>query len=592
MLLITLSVVQVVLMVALFALWLRSRGNSADLIRLLTEIRIQSERIEPALREEMRTSRVENIEHAQQSRKEVREDARSLREELLGTVNTLGEKTCEAVGVSRREQVHAGEQLREQIIAQLVDMRSEQGRVGIQLKDSVQTTLLALGGDLRETNKHISVTVQERLSEVATEVHTLTFSNDQKLESIRQHVTAQLGELKVQHVCSSEQLTESVQSNFNRLVNDLRGTSRDLNETVQHRLGEVGTKVSELSVANDRSQETLRKTVEDRLGRLNESTAQKLEEVRQTVDEKLHSTLEKRLTDCFGLVTEQLGTVQRGLGEMKDLATGVGDLKRVLTNIRSRGGYGEVQLEMLLDQMLAPEQYVKNATIRPGTQQTVEFAIKLPGPSQGESVLVPVDAKFPQEAWERLEDAQVRGDQESVKQAGDKLQAAVCAAAKDISDKYIEPPLTTNFAIMFLPTEGLFAEVVRRPGLMDELQTKFRVTIAGPTTFAALLTSLQMGFRTLAIQKKGSEVWKILAAAKSEFEKFGGLMERVERNIGTVQNTLRDVGTRTRAITRSLKDVELSDIQPIDTTVLLGLNEARAPEFDDPERAPSPSAEQ
>ena len=183
MLLITLSVVQVVLIVALFATWLRSRGNSPDLIRMLTEIQIQSERIEPALREEMRTSRVENIEHAQQSRKEVREDARSLREELLGTVNTLGEKTCEAVGVSRREQVQAGEQLREQIIAQLVDMRSEQGRGGIQLKDSVQTTLLALGGDLRETNKHISVTVQERLSEVATEVHTLTFSNDQKLES-------------------------------------------------------------------------------------------------------------------------------------------------------------------------------------------------------------------------------------------------------------------------------------------------------------------------------------------------------------------------------------------------------------------------
>jgi DNA recombination protein RmuC len=589
MLLITLAALQVALLtVVLLVLLFRARRDSTDLERQVAEMGMQFDR---SLREEARTSRAEGVEHAQQSRKEAREDSRSLREELLGTINVFGEKIYEAVGASRHQQAQAGEQAQERIVAELVEMRSEQGRVAIQLKDSVQTTLLALGGDLRETNKHISVTVQERLGEVASEVHGLTLSNDQKLESIRQHMTGQLGELKAQHTQSSEQLTESVQANFSRLANDLRGTNRDLNETVQLRLAEIGTKFSDLAAVNDRSQETLRKAVEDRLDKLNESTAQKLEEVRQTVDEKLHSTLEKRLTDCFGLVTEQLGTVQRGLGEMKDLATGVGDLKRVLTNIRSRGGYGEVQLEMLLDQMLAPEQYIKNATIRPGTQQTVEFAIKLPGTAHGESVLVPIDAKFPQEAWERLEDAQVRGDQESVRQAGDKLQSAICAAAKDISEKYVEPPLTTNFAIMFLPTEGLFAEVVRRPGLMDELQTKYRVTIAGPTTFAALLTSLQMGFRTLAIQKKGSEVWKVLAAAKSEFEKFGGLMERVEKNIGTVQNTLRDVGTRTRAITRSLKDVELTDLQPIDTTVLLGLREAQEPEFPDSEPTSSPSVE-
>jgi DNA recombination protein RmuC len=335
----------------------------------------------------------------------------------------------------------------------------------------------------------------------------------------------------------------------------------------------------------------LRKTVEERLNKLNESNAQKLEEVRLTVDEKLHSTLEKRLTDSFGLVTEQLGSVQRGLGEMKDLATGVGDLKRVLTNIRVRGGYGEVQLEMLLDQMLSPEQYVKNANIRAGTQETVEFAIKLPGTANGENVLLPIDAKFPQEAWERLEDAQVRGDQEDVKQAGEKLEATIRIAAKDISRKYIEPPITTNFAVMYLPTEGLFAEVVRRPGLLDELQTKYRVTVAGPTTFAALLTSFQMGFRTLAIQKKGSEVWKILAATKSEFEKFGGLMDRVERNIGTVQNTLRDVGTRTRAITRKLKDVETTDLQIQDSGTLLGLNEPQDAESDNLEKTEPASTE-
>jgi DNA recombination protein RmuC len=545
-------VVQLVLLIAiLLVLLLRGRGPSDDLVGRLGELRTLLDRLEPSLRAELRAFRAEVTEQAQQSRKEAGADSRSLREELLSTVKMFGGQVSEAVGESRREQAQAADQLRE----------------------SVQASLVALGGELRDSNKLLSLNVQERLGEVASKVSELTTSNDQKLEVIRQNVAGQLDELKTQQGRTGEQLSESVQTNFSRLSTDLRETSRQLNEAVQQRLAEVGSKVAELSVANERSQESLRKTVEERLNKLNESNAQKLEEVRLTVDEKLQSTLEKRLTDSFGLVSEQLGSVQRGLGEMKDLATGVGDLKRVLTNIRSRGGYGEVQLEMLLDQMLSPEQYIKNANIRPGTQETVEFAIKLPGQATGESVLLPVDAKFPQEAWERLEDAQVRGDQDAVRQAGEKLEAAIRIAAKEINGKYIEPPVTTNFAVMFLPTEGLFAEVVRRAGLVDELQTKFRVTVAGPTTFAALLTSLQMGFRTLAIQKKGSEVWKILAATKLEFEKFGGLMDRVERNIGTVQNTLRDVGTRTRAITRKLKDVETTDLQVQDSGAVLGLNE-------------------
>jgi len=449
----------------------------------------------------------------------------------------------------------------------------------ISLRESVQRTLVSLGGELREANKELSQNVQERLTEFAGKVGELTTSNEQRLEAIRQSVASQLGDLKEQHVRSSEQLGESIQSSFSRLSTDLRETSRQLNEAVQQRLTDMGGKVAELVGANERGQEAFRKSVEEKLTQLNENNSRKLEEVRVTVDEKLHSTLEKRLTDSFGLVTEQLGSVQRGLGEMKDLANGVGDLKRVLTNIRSRGGYGEVQLEMLLEQMLSPEQYVKNVNVRPSTQETVEFAIKFPGQGNGESVLMPIDAKFPQEAWKRLEDAQVRGDQDGVKQAAEKLEAVVRSAAKDISKKYIEPPVTTNFAVMFLPTEGLFAEVVRRAGLVDELQTKYRVTIAGPTTFAALLTSFQMGFRTLAIQKKGSEVWKILAATKLEFEKFGGLMDRVDKNIGTVQNTLRDVGTRSRAISRKLRDVETADIALEDPAKLLGMTES--PEDDE-----------
>jgi DNA recombination protein RmuC len=229
--------------------------------------------------------------------------------------------------------------------------------------------------------------------------------------------------------------------------------------------------------------------------------------------------------------------------------------------VKTRGGFGEVQLGLLLDQILAPEQYVTNARIRKDSQESVEYAIRMPGTEDGEPVLLPVDAKFPREAWERLEDAQNRGDQPAMKEAGTKLEAVIRASAKTIKEKYVDPPTTTNFAVMFLPTEGLFAEVVRRPGLVDDLQSAFHVCLAGPTTFAALLTSLQMGFRTLAIQKKGSEVWKLLAATKVEFEKFGGLMARVEKQVGTVQSTLKLVNSKTRTINRRLRGVEVLDTQ-------------------------------
>jgi DNA recombination protein RmuC len=236
---------------------------------------------------------------------------------------------------------------------------------------------------------------------------------------------------------------------------------------------------------------------------LTESNNEKLEQVRQTVDEKLHTTLEKRLTDSFGLVTEQLGRVQVGLGEMKDLANGVGDLKRVLTNVKTRGGFGEVQLGLLLDQILAPEQYVTNARIRKDSQESVEYAIRMPGTEDGEPVLLPVDAKFPREAWERLEDAQNRADQAAMKEAGTKLEAVVRASAKTIKEKYVDPPTTTNFAVMFLPTEGLFAEVVRRPGLVDDLQSTFHVCLAGPTTVRGFAHQLADGLPYAGDTEKG-----------------------------------------------------------------------------------------
>ena len=422
-------------------------------------------------------SRQEQAQAASQSRESVNTQF----DRLTSTITSSNESLKTAL----QNRVDA---LVQQVTGQLSEMRTEQGKSGGLLKDSVQVALVALGGELRETNKQLSLTVQERLGEAGVKVGELTTSNEQRLETIRQHVASQLTDLKTQQVQTGEHLTESVQTSFGRLANDLRETSRQLNEAMQQRLLDMANKIADLASANEKSQEALRGAVEEKLQKLNESNSQKLEEMRQTVDEKLHATLEKRLTDSFGLVTEQLGNVQRGLGEMKDLASGVGDLKRVLTNIKSRGGYGEVQLEMLIEQMLSPEQYVKNATVGKGT---VEFAIKLPGQATGESVLLPVDAKFPREAWERLEDAQDHADQDAIKQAREKLEGTVRLAAKEISGNYIAPPATTPFAVMFLPTEGLFAEVVRRAGLVDELQSKFRVVVRpDTTTLTALLTSL------------------------------------------------------------------------------------------------------
>jgi DNA recombination protein RmuC len=276
--------------------------------------------------------------------------------------------------------------------------------------------------------------------------------------------------------------------------------------------------------------------------------------MRETVDEKLQKTLQTRLTESFGLVTEQLGKVQTGLGEMKELATGVGDLKRVLSNVKARGVVGEFLLGQQIEQMFSPEQYLKNARIKPGTLETVEYALKFPN-GDNEPSLLAIDSKFPQEDWERLEQAYDSALPDEIAKAGAAFERAIRTEAKRISDKYIDPPTTLPHAIMFLPTESLYAEVVRRPGLQAEVQGKCRVTIAGPSTFMAILTSFQMGFHTLAIQKKGDEVWRVLSSAKNEFEKFGGLMDKVGRQVGTVQNTLQEIGRKTKTINNTLKDV-------------------------------------
>ncbi|MGF6968437.1 DNA recombination protein RmuC [Paraburkholderia sp. WC7.3g] len=322
----------------------------------------------------------------------------------------------------------------------------------------------------------------------------------------------------------------------------------------------LSLQLGQLTEANDRRFAEVRATIEQRLKDIEANNAARLEEMRRTVDEKLHATLEQRLGESFKLVSDRLEQVHRGLGEMQTLAAGVGDLKRVLTNVKTRGTWGEVQLEALLEQLLTPDQYAKNVATVPKSADRVEFAIRLPGrpePSGANTpVWLPIDAKFPREDYERLIEAQERADPAAVEEASRALEARIRAEARTIAEKYVAPPHTTDFALLFLPTEGLYAEVLRRPGLSDLLQRDYRVTIAGPTTLTALLNSLQMGFRTLAIEKRSSEVWQVLGAVKTEFGKFGDVLAKTKAQLETVTRSIEAAETRTRMMNRKLRDVE------------------------------------
>ncbi|GAW28325.1 MULTISPECIES: DNA recombination protein RmuC [unclassified Carboxydocella] len=311
----------------------------------------------------------------------------------------------------------------------------------------------------------------------------------------------------------------------------------------------------------------LREGVEGRLRLLQEDNHRQLEKIRQTVDEQLHATLERRLGQSFQLVSERLEQVQKGLGEMQALAAGVGDLKRVLTNVKTRGIWGEVQLAQVLEQLLTREQYAENIVTKAGSNERVEFAIRLPGRERdNQFIWLPIDAKFPLEDYQRLLEAQERGEAALAQEAGKQLELRLKAEAKAIRDKYLDPPRTTDFALLYLPVEGLYAEVLRRPGLYDCLLREYRVVITGPTTLAALLNSLQLGFRTLAIEKRSAEVWQLLGAVKTEFGKFGDLLEKTQKKLQEASNSIETAARKSRTIERKLKDVEAI---PVEETGLL-----------------------
>jgi DNA recombination protein RmuC len=345
-----------------------------------------------------------------------------------------------------------------------------------------------------------------------------------------------------------------------RLANFTSATSQQLAGAAQAQADHAkvtAERLTQLTTATGERLDAVRATVEQRLDVLRTENAAKLDEMRATVDEKLQTTLETRLGESFKLVSERLEQVHRGLGEMQGLAAGVGDLKRVLTNVKTRGTWGEVQLGALLADILTPAQYEQNIATRPGSGERVEYAIRLPGRGDdGMPCWLPIDCKFPLDAWQRLQDAIERADADAVEASRKTLEQFFKSQARDIRDKYVEPPHTTEFAILFVPTEGLFAEAVARPGLADVLQREYRVTIAGPTTLAATLNSLQMGFRTLAIEKRSTEVWRVLGAIKSEFGKFGDILARTQKKLQEASNTIDEARGKSTTIVRKLRDVE------------------------------------
>jgi DNA recombination protein RmuC len=412
-------------------------------------------------------------------------------------------------------------------------------RVERELRSQVQATAQSTRQELTGNFAQFQQALAAQLTSVATIQNGQIDSFAQQLAKLNEANAQQLESMRNAIAVQAQAGREEQAAALKRFGDTLNQTLGALTESNAQRMAEV------------------RATLEAKIRDLQTDNGARLEEMRRTVDEKLHATLEQRLGESFKLVSDRLEKVHQGLGEMQQLAIGVGDLKRVLTNVKTRGTWGEVQLEILLEQMLTPDQYAKNVETIPGTGERVEFAIKLPGQDDGLTpVWMPIDAKFPKEQYERLLEAADRADADGVAVAGRDLERAVRVEAKTIAEKYLSPPLTTDFAIMFLPTEGLYAEVMRRPGLADELQRVCRVSIAGPSTLSALLNSLQMGFRTLALEKRSSEVWQVLGAVKTEFGKFGDVLAATKSTLERAAKNIELAETRSRQMARKLKSVE------------------------------------
>ena len=493
--------------------------------------------------------------------------AKQLREEVVATLSSISEtmtKTMSGLASAQKAQLEAfAYQLASfaQASGERLDgVRAESAAGAKQLREEVVATLKSISETMAKTMKDLAVAEKVQLDVFSGQIASLTQTSGEKLDGIRTESATGAKQLREEVIAALKGITEATTNTMGELANVQKA-----------QLETMSSAIGKLSDSNEKKLEAVRVTVEGKLQSIQVDNAKQLDQMRQTVDEKLQGTLEKRLGESFKQVSERLEQVHKGLGEMQTLATGVGDLKKVLTNVKTRGTWGEVQLGALLEQVLNPDQFATNVATKDGGER-VEFAIKLPGQGaeKDETVWLPIDAKFPVEDYQRLIEAQERADVEGVEQVGKHLENRVKACAWDICNKYLNPPKTTDFGILFLPIEGLFAEVIRRTGLTEFIQRECRVVIAGPTTLWSILSSLQMGFRTLAIQKRSSEVWNLLGAVKTEWTKYGDVLDAVQKKLHQASDTIEKAKVRSRAVGRKLKDVQ--ELPVGEATALLPTN--------------------
>ncbi|HEY1196520.1 DNA recombination protein RmuC [Flavobacterium sp.] len=480
------------------------------------------------------------------NRDEAQKSSRETREELAKSFKTFGDtltKNITDLSTLQKDQFgNFSEQL--QILTKNNEDRIEKLILSNEKKQSEFTEQFIKSSKLTKDELATSLKSNEEKTDK------LLISFDQKTKDLNDQLTTSAKENREEQVKS----LKSFEDKFSQNV-------KDFNELQKQKFTELITKQEQLKSDTETKLEKIRETVELKLQTLQDENGKKLEEMRNTVDEKLQATVEKRFDASFKIISDRLELVHKGLGEMQTLAVGVGDLKKVLTNVKTRGNFGEIQLGAILEQILSPEQFEHNKIVKNGTQERVEYVVKLPGQTDDNTPLyLPIDSKFPNEDYQRLLEAYDNIgaiDAKDIEIVNRQFENAIKKSAKDISDKYINPPITTDFAIMFVPTEGLYAEVLRRTGLFEKLQRELKIIVVGPTNLVAFLSSLNMGFRTLAIQKRSSEVWQILGAVKTEFGKFGNILDKTKKKLQEATNTIDSAGTRSRAIERHLRKVEL-----------------------------------
>ncbi|MDW3688451.1 DNA recombination protein RmuC [Cupriavidus sp. CV2] len=498
---------------------------------------------------------------------QTQEDARAGRVELMTAFGALESKLETRIGAfdtsmtARFEALQQAllERMNEAANAQLSQFGQAQADAAQARKEMVET-LTQFRNELNATLKNLSAETQSSREALAHSTATFEKQIQERFDALAAATKATLDSLKADIAAQLGVMSTA-------LKDQLEANGSQIHKQFSTLQDAVAQQLQTMAQGSQQNSEQLRTALNERLAAIQADNTIKLEEMRRTVDEKLHATLEQRLGDSFKLVSERLEQVHAGLGEMKNLAGSVGDLKRVMTNVRARGTWGEVQLGAIIESLLTAEQYSKNVKTVPGNNELVEYAIKMPGKGNDETVWLPIDSKYPVEHYQRLTDAHESMDKDQVQKAAGAFEHSLRQEAKKIAEKYVSPPHTTDFAILFLPTEGLFAEVCRVPGMVEALQNDFRVVVAGPTTLAAMLNSLRLGFRTLAIEKRSSEVWNILSTVKTEFKKFGETVDATQKTIDAAANKFKDIGRRTRAIERKLRDVEEL---PLDTATAVG----------------------